>query len=439
MFHRANTARTSLWVQVLLVVWLAISSTMLALTYRSMPVQAGDVTSRKITMVSSEENLETNYDIDFTIPAGTTVGAILIEFCDNNPIPSTSCVFNAVGDDIPQVDSNAGSIVTEDATDVGTLSGAVTCTNISVTAPGAGDQFVLMPCNTAETFAGSTNFHIQLNDVDNPDNSTDSPTNPNNGFYARLYVYSVTNPTVPTTGSGNTASSTNLVHTGGVALSTAEQLTITARVQEVLDFCVGDDATAVVDATDGCAEITGNDIDMGVIDFAAPTVASTDAGENGYAMVRTNAVSGVVIDYFANNGNADDSESDGYDDGHLAVSGAACDFAATETDQCINSIGTTETALAVGTEAFGMTATSVDTTAGGGATTNLVRDTQYDNDTGYAFDGSGATDRLASSAGSAQKVVNDEMLVLDWSAIAEITTPTGVYSTVLTFIATPTF
>jgi hypothetical protein len=36
-------------------------------------------------------------------------------------------------------------------------------------------------------------------------------------------------------------------------------------------------------------------------------------------------------------------------------------------------------------------------------------------------------------------VVDDEMLVLDWSAIAEITTPTGVYSTVLTFIATPTF
>jgi hypothetical protein len=31
------------------------------------------------------------------------------------------------------------------------------------------------------------------------------------------------------------------------------------------------------------------------------------------------------------------------------------------------------------------------------------------------------------------------MLVLDWSAVAQITTPTGVYSTVLTFIATPLF
>jgi hypothetical protein len=417
-------------------VWLAVSSTLLALTYKAMPVQAGDVTSRKITMASSEENLETNYDIDFTIPAGTTVGAILIEFCDNNPIPNTACVFNAVGDDIPQVDSSAGNIATEDGTDVATLSGGMTtCTDISLTAPGAGSQFLLLTCDVAEAFAGSVTFHAQINDIDNPSNATDSPTNPNAGFYARAYVYSVINPTPPTIGTGEVASPTNQVHNGGIALSTAEQLTITARVQEVLEFCVGD--TSTVAATgDDCTDISGNDIDMGVLNFSALNTASVE-DSNGFAMVRTNAVSGVVVDYFANNGNGNDNGDAGTEvDGHLAVSGQNCDFAATATDQCINSVGTTAAALTAGTENFGMAATSVST-VGGGLTTNLTRDVQYDY-TGaneFAFDGTGATDRLASSA----SVVDDEMLVLDWQGTAQITTPTGIYSTVLTFIATPTF
>src|SRR5690606_22855016 len=134
--------------------------------------------------------------------------------------------------------------------------------------------------------------------------------------------------------------------------------------------------------------------------------------------------------YFANNGNANDSEGDGFNDGHMAVSGQNCDAPASLTDQCINSVGDTEAALTAGTENFGMTVDSIDLTAGAN-TANLVADGEYDNDVGYSFDGSGATDRVASSA----TVVDDEMLVLDWAATASITTPTGVYSTVLTFIA----
>src|SRR5690606_34287654 len=119
------------------------------------------------------------------------------------------------------------------------------------------------------------------------------------------------------------------------------------------------------------------DIDLGVLDFASVNTASGQ-GNNGYAMVRTNAANGVVVDYFANNGNNDDSESDGFNDGHLAVSGQACDPppGPSFTDQCIHSVGTSETTITAGTEAFGMAITSVDQTAGSN-TNNLTADLAY--------------------------------------------------------------
>lgn len=426
------------------VAWLAatvlvLSYVLSALIYQPTIVRADDVSSRSIDMVSSQEDAETDYTVQFTVPAGTTMGAFRVEFCDNSPIPhDTTCDFTAVGDDIPQVDANAGNIVTLDGGNSSvTNATASNCDNLTLTAPSVGDNTLTVACDNADALGGlASTVTLAFNDVDNPDNSSDSPANPNNTFYARLYVYSVTTPPAD----ADPQSTTNVVHTGGIAMSTAEQLTITARVQEVLEFCVGDTNTAA-GAGDDCSNVSGNDINLGVLDFASVNDAETE-DSNGYAMVRTNASSGVVVDYFANNGNGDDSEGDGFNDGHLAVSTEVCDFGpVTETDQCINSVGTTQAQITAGTEAFGMCVQSVDQTAGSG-TGNLTRDLEYDGActnadaaNGYAFDGSGATDRIASSG----SVVDDETLVLDWGGTAAITTPTGVYTTVLTFIATATF
>jgi hypothetical protein len=186
-------------------------------------------------------------------------------------------------------------------------------------------------------------------------------------------------------------------------------------------------------------------------------------------MVRTNAVNGVVVDYKS----LQDTSS-----GQLKVPGATCglETGVVTTDQCFNSAdsdnnpanGATQMAIAAGTEKFGMTVAGVNC----GSTTaytcdftndlyNLRRDAEYDgNGTtgagtttflteadqvagttvgGYSWLSSGAADRIASSAGSAVKVVDDEALILKFAATAGITTPTGSYTVQADFIATATF
>ena len=262
----------------------------------------------------------------------------------------------------------------------------------------------------------------------------------NRSFYPRIRLY-------------DDASAGTLQWEGAVSQSTSQTLTVNARVQEVLAFCVG--ATAVDDATTSvgaaCSNVTGTDVDLGVVDSGAVSVSpvtTTNGGdnENGVAMVRTNAVNGVVIDYKS----VQDTSS-----GKLKVTGAACSGTST-TDQCFNSTGTTQNSIVAGTEEFGMTiagincgsTTSYTCTFASGAY-NLVRDAEYDGDgsntyqTGtannFAWDDTGTADRIASSAASSVKVVDDEALILKFAATSSITTPTGQYTVQADFIATPTF
>lgn len=417
--------------------WLAwLSAALLALSFlfstliQMSPVQAAELTSRSITMGSTRENAETSYTFTFTVPGDGVqqYSAFRVEFCDNSPLPNTQCDYNAVGDDIPQVDANAGSAAALNGTP------SFNSQNISLTAPGVGDQFLTFTLAAATTPAGNTVFAVTVDNIDNPDNSTDSPTNPNNSFYARLYAYDENGAPAVTTGSGNTFPTTNQVDTGGIALSTAEQLTVLARVQETLNFCVG---TTDAASNNDCTDISGNTVDLGVVDsggVSVSPVAATSGGNNvnGLAMVRTNAANGLVIDYFAQQASTGTNHL-----GALRVNGAVCNVGAVETDQCFLSAGTTQNAIVAGTEEFGMTISSVDVT--NGSTANITRDGEYDGDGtaggGWAWDESGSPDRIASSG----TVVDDEMLILRFAATSAITTPTGAYSVVSTYIATPTF
>lgn len=430
--HRAT--RTFAWISSAV---LLLSYVFAATLYTSTTVQAADVTSRSIAMATSVEDAETNYTVGFTVPANSNVGAVIIEFCDNDPIPNTTCTFTAVGDDIPQVDTNAGSIATESAGDPFAFTGATAseCDNPALTAPAVGSQFVEITCTAVDDFStAASNFTGTIDDIDNPDNSTDSPANPNNSFYARIYVYNVTNPANPTVGSGNTASATNLEHTGGIAMSTAEQLTITARVQEILEFCVGTNATAPAD----CSAMTGNSVDLGVLDFNNVNRSTQQtAPTQGSVMARTNAANGINIDYFAEQASTGTNHL-----GALRVDGANCNAGVVQTDQCIDSIGTTQAPIVAGTEEFGLCVFGVDTSSG--TTSNFAAGVAADYDDiintcdntgGFAFDETGTADDLIDTS----TVVNDEMAELEFAATSSVTTPTGVYNVTLTFIGTSTF
>jgi hypothetical protein len=298
----------------------------------------------------------------------------------------------------------------------------------------------------------SSNHKIVVTGVVNPDN-TNCTSNPNCSFFVRMTTY--TNATY----TGGT-----ITDTGTVASSTTQTLTVNAAVAEVLNFCVG--STTVNDATTSvgadCTAVSGTALNIGTLDTGSTNVSpvNTNGGDNknGVAMIRTNAASGAVVSY-------DSIQQSGTNQlGTLRISGASCNASsAVLTDQCIRAVGTTQATLTAGTENFGMTVGAINcgsvssyTCTFSAGTYNLARDTAYDGNgtntyttdsgtvggttnQGYAWDDSGTSRTIASSAASATKVIDDEAMILKFAATPSITTPFGLYAAQADFIAVPTY
>jgi hypothetical protein len=370
-----------------------------------------------------------------TTSAVANINQVEIEFCDS---PLGSCAVTKVP--------------TIAASPTATLSNFTSNTVTSTTrtngdAGGTNSNQIVIVKTTADAGASLDEASISLAASDITNNATANAT-----YYTRMRVYSDTG--------------TTLVWEGVFAQSTSRTLTVNARVQERLDFCVG--STAIDDATtampNDCATFTGasgstvdvGNIDSGAVNVTPVTTTNGGSNQNGAAMIRTNAVSGAVIDYRALQNNSS---------GKLKVPGATCSGTST-TDQCFNSTGTTSNTIVAGAEEFGLVVAGVNCTSAsaytcnfGTGSYNLVRDTEYDGEasannnyvatTGggqmasisalFAWDDTGTVDRIASSAGSAVKVLDDEALILKFAATAGITTPTGAYSVQADFIATTTF
>jgi hypothetical protein len=418
--------------------WLAIAALFVGLLVpfvNPTAVDAAQVTVRSIEMESSEANVENDYVITFTVPdTGTqNIGSFRVEFCNNDPLPGTTCTNTAVGDDVPQVDALAGNIAT--------LSGSPSFDGeaISLTAPSNGHRHLDFTLASATDITADEVFSVTVLDIDNPSNTTD--TDNNNTFYARLYTYASTTPTAianPVTGYNNE---------GGVAMSTAQIITIDARVQEILDFCVG----TVITTTGDCSTVSGNSIDLGVLDQTQVTESATldqtggtagcdfdDTDECAVMVVTTNATAdGVAIDYRAQ----------GFDVGSTCPTGTTA--AGSVTDQCLNPVNeSAETSLAVASEDWGIAVIN-STAHASSTTTNLTRANDvieaYDHDaSGYAVDDGDTSIALAQSdlTGDntpASRVVDREQLEVEIAASPAYTTPSGSYQTTLEFIATGTF
>ena len=404
-------------------------------------VHAATVTARSIDMSTSQADVEASYTISFTVPDGgaQNIGSFAVEFCDNDPLPNTTCTFTS-GDNVPDLDATDGTSST-----AATLSGTPSFDGNAITlnAPSSGDNVLDFDLGGATTTdpAGASTFTVTVDSIDNPSNVTDGTDN--NGFYARVYVYS--SATIPAI--ANPISSTGQTDEGGIALSTAEVITLDARVQETLNFCVG-----TIITTDGdCSTVSGNTIDLGVIDQSAVTESDaldTTAGTGGcdfddtnecaVLVVSTNATNaGVDVDYITNSG--------------FQVGTGVCDTGTTaagpETDQCLNPAGGTEgteTVLSAGSEAWGQAVVATTAHAGSTTTNNLVAniDADYDHGSvGYAIDDGGTSIDLADSNNgtAATNVVDREQMEIAYAATAAITTPAGAYQVQLVYIATGTF
>ncbi len=362
---------------------------------------------------------------------------IEIEFCDS---PLSTCTNITGTSNIPAIAASPTATLTNFATNTLTST-----TRTAGDAGGTDNQIVIVKTN-ADAGASIANATIQLGASDITNNSQ-----PNKSYYTRMRLYSDTG--------------TTLVWEGVFAQSTSRTLTVNARVQERLDFCVG--STSVNDATTtpgaDCSAITGSSVDIGNIDSGGVNVSpvtTTNGGsnQNGIAMVRTNAVNGASVAYRA----LGETSS-----GALKVPGATCvasPISNTSTDQCFDT-STTKGTFTPGTERFGMTIAAVNcvsstayTCAFGSGTYNLARtvgtydgtgantyvaDADIVNATtasGYAWDADPThTTTIASSSASTVKVIDDEALILKFAATSGITTPTGAYTVQADFIATAPF
>jgi hypothetical protein len=431
--------RASLWTKVIVLASFGLAPALMPSVAHAAPA----ITSRTLASTSAQPSTTTTLTWTFNTPTlggATNVDWVEIEFCDS---PLSTCT-NVLG---------TTNIPTLPGSPTATLGGPWTSTGNSASTVGGNgggtNNQINIDKTTADDTDNKTGLTVSIGGITN--NSV-----ANKSYYTRVRLYSDTG--------------TTLKWEGVFAQSTSQTLTVNARVQERLDFCVG--STAIDNATASpaadCSAVTGNSVDIGNIESGFTNVSpvtATNGGsnENGLAMIRTNAVNGASVAYHALSDNGS---------GALKVPGATCvasPVSNTGTDQCFNT-ATGQLAVTAGTEKFGMTIAGINcgsTTAYtcnfGNDQYNLRRDGAYDGNgttgagsttygaessdqvagttaDGFAWDANPAnTVTIATSTGSSIKVIDDEAMILKFAATSGITTPTGSYTVQADFIATATF
>lgn len=294
--------------------WVAVAalllSTMLPLLSNSNTANALQILDRYVHIVdSSASGAETDYDVSFQLPDSVTFGAMRIEFCDEDPLPGEDCsVTTTESDEVPDLDDDAGTEITITNFAIAdapgdTVDNATGCTTdtLATTHTGGSDlNYLDITCNATETTAvtetgpgtGTDREYVnfRINNVNNPSNTTSG--NDNDTFYVRIYTFSGTSTTAYNQSNpplGN--------YEGGLAMSTAQQINVTARVQEELTFRVGADEQA-----DDCVTFTQTTVDLGVLSSTQVNFASDEpntGADSDIACVEvtTNASNGVNVYY----------------------------------------------------------------------------------------------------------------------------------------------
>jgi len=375
-----------------------------------------------------------------TFDAVHAASSLVIDFCSGSDTPILDDACTA------PTGMGAAAAVTGVTGKVGTGTWAITATagQVKLANSASGDDIV---ASSTEVF--------DITGITNPSTT--------GTFYARMYTFTST-----TWGSYVSATAVNLGANsdyGGIALTTARAITITARVQESLTFCVSSEDP--VNWTDGGAGPNANSCAAAEVGANLPaitlghTVGGTtlvlDAGtidtQDIFSQLSTNATHGAVINLRSNPGGGGTNATCG---GLSADAGTTC---------AIPPIGATAAAITAGTAVFGLfvkdgyvnAATPASTgtmpasaTYNDGVNTNTAAPTTLhfgmDNSTAQAATGGayrtysgnvsstfGST--LAKSSGPTYRLQNQYV----FGATAALTTPAGIYTANMSMTATGTF
>lgn len=357
------------------------------------------ITSRKLTLSSSANgNIATGaaasgtngaqarHTLAFTLGTTGNVGSIEFLYC-TTPLPGTTCTA-PTGMDASTVTTVGGTSAA--GWSYGTAGNAPTASRLRIT-------------HTAASMTGAQQFIFGAGGT-----GTDyikNPTTDNATFFIRITTFSDT-------------AWTTTVDQGTVANATAQQIDITAKVQEVLNFSVGSTVTA---PTASCAAFS----DTGALALGDPTEGTLSFSQaydaHSYFRISTNANGGTIVYY----------------SGDTLKSGA----------NSISAIGTSAAASAVGTSQFGLGIDSSDTQSGSGHSfTSLVATAPYASGNGtitnagtaqFAYSTASLTApvQIASASGT----ITCDTGSVRYLGNISTTTPPGIYTTAISYLAVPTY
>jgi hypothetical protein len=373
---------------------------------------AGQLTARSIQMSDSTPGgINEAYKITFTPSANAALGGVVIDFCSNSALAGDTCTaptgFNV----------NRGTT----AVQTGQSAGCGTGTLATYTSDTTNNR-IIVTRGTGNSTSGVCSFDLG-------NDTTNGFTNPTTlgTFYGRIYTYGTN-----TAAQGhNTGTPTGYTDFGAVAISTANTINITARVQESLIFCTAPTAPTANCGGAAAAALTlghgggGKNIDSSQVDSAS-----------AFTQISTNAVSGATVRI-----------KNQYACGGLSMNGGtSCGIPA-------HTGAATASAMAAGTAAFGIGATP-GTPLSGGAGSTVIDGNYYNasfptyaatNPTGYfGMDTTTATNNVASGYGDPLYTTNGTVASnvntqVYFAATASNVTPAGLYQANIAFIATGIF
>jgi hypothetical protein len=378
-----------------------------------------ELTSRSIEMsdsgasggaIASGVGSGTSVDYAFGFHATDAAKAVAVSFCSDSPLYTDTCTA-PTGMDVSSATINTG---------VGLG------TTWTVHAGATASHFEI---DDATGYSGSSDVTFEMDGITNPSTL--------GTFYARIYTYN----TDPSDWTNDTTTPGTVVDFGGVALSTANIVTITAKVQETLTFCVsGSDLT-----TSDCGSATAPDVTLGHNGGSGPLVIDSSTVDDNHSttptwtQLSTNATTGAVVRMRASNtsctngGLSDDGGTTCGIPGTGATSAAAIQDGATS-----------------GNAAFGLFVSDGSLSSGGvgaSAAAPAYNDGTHTSAGNYYYGMPPATvstygsplfetDATYGGSPAACSKVNNQLV---FAATAAITTPAGIYSGDETLIATGTF
>ena len=368
-------------------------------TLRSIRMSDSGPSGTAFTGVGSGDAVK--YTVGFT--TGSAMQSFVLDFCAASPLIDDTCAAPTGFD---------ASSTTLTATGSWSL-GTNTAAHVEFT-------------NTSSQSAGA--FSFELNAIQNP--STVGT------FYARITTYS--NATYGTY--AGPTSTGNYVDYGGVALSTTETITVTARVMEQLSLCASG-GVAVTNANNltaagSCGSATTPSIKLGTSpDYVLGYTAATPSSANIYTQLSTNASQGYALYLRASNTGCS-SDSGGLSrDG-----GATCEIPPINTGTATADTFTNNTAefgafVSDGTAATGGTGSNTAVSRWDGTGSTYLMDTATANDNVLSTYGS----KIAETTGGDPKQADSVNNTITFAAVASPVTPAGIYSENFSLIGVGTF